>query len=218
MMRPVRGVVFDMDGVLVHSTDCHRAAFEEVLQPFGVSGFEYVRYAGWRTAEVIAAEFRRCGFPASSETIQDAAARKTTLARRKLVEMNPVAADCPAVLAALADSYRLALASSGSGGSVRSFLELNRLEKFFRSVLTGDDIEHAKPDPEIYRRSFAALDLAPGDCVVVEDAVAGIEAARRSGSTAIGITGTCSATTLLAAGARHVVESLSGLPDLLLTL
>jgi beta-phosphoglucomutase len=211
----VRGVVFDLDGVLVHSTECHRAAFEEVLRPFGITDFEYARYAGWRTQEVFVEEFRRSDLAVSAETIRDAAARKTLLARQKMLEINPVAADCLTVLAGLSESYLLALASSGSSGSVQAFLEVNGCRKFFRSVLTGDDIVHAKPDPEIYRKSFAALELPANDCVVVEDAVAGIDAARRAGATAIGITGTCTAGTLLAAGAAHVVEALSGLRELL---
>jgi beta-phosphoglucomutase len=218
MRSHVRGVVFDLDGVLVHSTDCHRAAFEEVLRPFGVTDFEYTRYAGWRTQEVFEAEFRRCELPVSSEQTRDAAARKTQLARQKMVDTNPVAEDCLKVLAHLAESYELALASSGSSGTVRLFLETNDCRKFFRSVLTGDDIVHAKPDPEIYRRSFAAMDLPADDCVVVEDAVAGIDAARNAGAKAIGITGTCSAQTLLAAGAAQVIERLSVLPEALLAL
>jgi beta-phosphoglucomutase len=220
-MRPagnIRGVVFDLDGVLMHSTASHRAAFEEVLRPFGVDDFDYSRYAGWRTPEVMAAEFRRRDVAAGPEIIREAAARKTLLARQKLMETNPVAGDCLEVLAHLAKSYRLALASSGSGGSVRSFLKLNGCESFFRSVLTGDDIVCAKPDPEIYSKSFAALELGPGDCVVIEDAVAGIEAARCAGAIAIGIAGTCSAETLVTAGAAHVVDSLSCLPDLLVTM
>jgi beta-phosphoglucomutase len=218
MMPVVRGVVFDLDGVLIHSTGCHRAAFEAVLQPFEVLDFEYSGYAGWRTQEVIEAEFKRCGVSASTEQIRAAAARKTKLAREKMAELNPVVDGCVPVLAKLAESYHLALASSGSSGSVNWFLDANDCRKYFRSVLTGDDIIRSKPDPEIYSKSFAALELPPAACIVVEDAVAGIEAARSAGSSAIGITGTCSAEMLFAAGAAQVVTSLSGIPDMLLTL
>ena len=49
-------VVFDMDGVLVHSAPCHSAAFQNVLQKyFGISDFEYAPFAGWRTRDVIEA-------------------------------------------------------------------------------------------------------------------------------------------------------------------
>lgn len=209
----IRGVVFDLDGVLTDSTPCHRAAFEEVLRPLGISDFDYSRYAGQRTDDVMAAEFRRCGLPADAEAIRAAAERKTQLARQKLIEQNPVADDCRDVLEDLARTYRLALASSGSHGTVHAFLEANHVGSLFESVLTGADVTHAKPDPEIYQKSFAALGLAPDSCVVVEDAISGIEAARRAGAAAIGVTGTCSAESLRRAGAARVVDRLGQLPS-----
>jgi beta-phosphoglucomutase len=211
----IRGIAFDLDGVLIHSTGCHRSAFEEVLRPFGITDFDYSRYAGWRTPEVIASEFRRCGIAADEPAVRGAADRKTKLARQMLIEKNPIAEDCRPVLEGLAAKYQLALASSGSNGSVHSFLDVNGFGNLFHSVLSGEDVTHAKPDPEIYRKSFAALGLDAGSCIVVEDAVSGIEAARRAGAAAIGVVGTCSAEVLREAGAGHVVARLSELPGLL---
>lgn len=210
----IQGIVFDLDGVLIHSTGCHRAAFEEVLRPLGIHDFEYTPYAGWRTAEVIAAEFKRCGMPAGNDAIRAAAERKTQLARRKVLEANPIAENCSEVLRQLAEDYRLALASSGSRGSVQAFLSANDLDGIFQSVLSGDDVAHAKPDPEIYCKSFAALGLDPHACLVVEDAVSGIEAALRAGARAVGIAGTSPADALRKAGALRVVSGLSELVSL----
>lgn len=214
----IRGVVFDLDGVLTDSTGCHRAAFEEVLKPLGIGDFDYSHYAGWRTADVVAAEFRRHGLPADGEAIRAAADRKTLLARQKLVETNPVVEGCRDLLEQLAGTYRLGLASSGSSGTVHAFLGANHFESLFQSVLTGGDVTRAKPDPEIYEKSFAALGLEPSHCVVVEDAVSGIEAARRAGASAIGVTGTCSADTLREAGAAGIVDHLSELAALVAAL
>lgn len=210
----IRGIAFDLDGVLIHSTGCHRSAFEEVLRPYGIADFDYSQYAGWRTAEVIVAEFRRGGIEADEAAIRAAADRKTMLARQMLIEKNPVAENCRGVLEHLAAKYRLALASSGSHGSVHSFLAVNHFGSLFQSVLSGEDVSHAKPDPEIYEKSFAALGLEPVACVVVEDAVSGIEAARRAGAEVIGVIGTCSEQTLREAGATHIVTGLGELPEL----
>lgn len=193
-------------------------AFEEVLRPFGIADFSYPHYAGWRTPEVITAEFRRCGIAADDAAIRTAAERKTKLARQMLIEKNPVAEDCRSVLERLAANYKLALASSGSHGSVHSFLDVNGFESLFHSVLSGEDVTHAKPDPEIYEKTFAALGFEPSACVVVEDAVSGIDAARRAGADAIGVAGTCSAETLRDAGARYVVTRLNELPELVSSL
>ena len=213
-MQPLgntRGIVFDLDGVLIHSTECHRAAFEEALGPLGIRDFSYVSYAGWRTAEVVAAEFQRCGLRADPQAIRAAADRKTQLARQKLLETNPIAEGCSDLLRNLSATYRLGLASSGSRGSVQAFLNANDFGQVFQSVLSGDDVTHSKPDPEIYSKSFAALGLTPQSCLVVEDAVSGIEAARRAGAEAIGIAGTYSAEILLNAGAVRVLNRLGEL-------
>jgi len=214
-VRKVLGVVFDLDGVLIDSTACHRAAFDEVLRSFGVVDFDYPRYAGWRTPEVIESELRRVGRPVDHSTIAIVAAQKSRIAREKLVASNPVRGECFTVLRELAVDYSLALASSGSRESVELFLATNACWNLFRSILTGDDVTRAKPDAEIYRRTFIALGLEPRDCVVVEDAAAGIQAAVSAGGVAVGFRGTCSRETLRAAGAAYVVDGLSELSGLL---
>ena len=209
---PFRGLVFDLDGVLILSRDAHRRAFEDVLAPFGITNFHYDRYAGWRTLEVF-----RCVFAESSQTrpdaeIVDCAQRKSKRARQILAEHDFVVPGCVPFLQKLALSYSLALASSGSRESVNAFLDKTGLGSSFGSVLSGDDVDQAKPDPEIFSRSIQALALQPEDCAVIEDAVAGIQAARRAGASAIGIGDEAS---LRAAGAGCVVSSLMELETLL---
>jgi beta-phosphoglucomutase len=213
------GVVFDLDGVLIDSTECHRSAFEEVLRPLGIQDFEYSQYAGWRTAEVVEAVLRRAGLAAESELVASTAERKTLLARAKMAAVNPRREGCPEILEKLAEmGYALALASSGSRGSVEAFLDVNNCRGIFRSVLTGGDVVRAKPDPEIYAKTFELLGLEPGTCVVVEDAVSGIQAACRAGAVPIGITGTSGAEALRDSGACAVVDRLLEIPAALLTI
>ena len=209
-------IVFDLDGVLVDSAPCHRAAFEEVFRPLGVHDFDYSRYAGWRTNDVVESVLGRIGFDATPEFVTGLAGRKSQLAREKLAKSNPIDQDCLAVLGTLARSYTLALASSGSRQSVEMFLNTNNCAHLFQSVLCGDSVSKAKPDPEIYERTFDALQIDPGTGAVVEDAVAGIVAAKAAGAGAIiGIAGTCPADQLLGAGASHVIHALAELPELL---
>ena len=128
MSGRIRGIVFDLDGVLIHSTGCHRAAFEEVLAPLGIADFDYRAMPDGGLTDVIAAEFRRCALPADDAAIAAAARNKTRIARKNLIETNPVAEGCKDVLSGLATHYRLALASSGSHGTVHAFLEAMDLE------------------------------------------------------------------------------------------
>ena len=213
--RPL-AVVFDLDGVLLDSGPCHSSAFEEVFRPFGIRDFDYTQYAGWKTASVIEDVLRGAGQAAGAQRIAELAAEKSRLAREKLIALNPVAPGCIPVLEQLSREYALALASSGSRASIALFLSANGCAHLFRSVLCGDDVRSAKPDPEIYRRTFDALHIAPLDAIVVEDAVAGIQAALAAGAGAvIGVEGTCAASQLMAAGATTVIHGIGEIPALL---
>ena len=210
-----RAVIFDMDGVLIRSGDCHSAAFDQVFQELGVEGFEYAAYAGWRTPDVFEDVLRRRGRIAESETIVAAARQKSRLALQLIERSQPVAKQCGATLATLAAIYPLGLASSGFRASVDAFLKLTGSRSLFRSILCGEDVINAKPDPEIYVRSAGQLGVDPADCLVVEDAVAGVAAARAAGAQAVGIAGTCPAQDLENAGATCVLPNIGELPAIL---
>ena len=206
-------IIFDLDGVLVNSTACHRAAFEEVFASFGVFGFEYSQFAGWRTRDVVEKVLRDAGHDVPPGIIDTAAARKSRLAREKMTACDPVVPGAVEVLWELSRrGYTLALASSGSPESVAMFLDSGGVRPLFRSVLTGADVHHAKPDPEIYQRTCEKLGVDPADCLVVEDAAAGVAAARRAGASVIGVHGSCPSVDLVEAGALATLSDVRELP------
>ncbi len=214
----IAGVVFDLDGVLILSRDCHRLAFEEVLLDFGIRDFSYDEFAGWRTPEVFQAMFGR--HPEAVETvtsdlIAQCSSRKTAKARQLIDADFPLAPACVATVRQLARRYQLALASSGSRPSVQAFLEHTALRPSFQSVLTGDDVHHAKPHPELFERSIHNLGLHPDRCLVIEDSAAGIQAARAAGARVIGVGSPSQAADLTAAGAENVIAAVRELPGLL---
>src|SRR6266478_7941016 len=163
-LKTIRGVVFDLDGVLINSTACHRSAFEDV--------------------------FRRAGLTVSAETIAEVAREKTRLAHKLFDAKNLLADGCRSMLSELAPQYRLALATSGSRQSGEFFLDLVGCHEIFQSLLSGDEVVNAKPQPEIYLRTIDRLGLEPSECVIVEDSIAGIEAAHAAGAIVVGIVGT----------------------------
>ncbi len=139
------------------------------------------------------------------------AREKSRIARELLEASRPLAKDCEAMLAELAGEFPLALASSGSRSSVDAFLKWTGSRSLFRSILSGEDVGNAKPDPEIYVRSAERLGLDARECLVVEDALAGVAAARAAGCPVVAMAGTCSAEALLAVGADRVIADLSEL-------
>lgn len=217
MPPTVQAIVFDMDGVLILSTAHHAAAFSEVLAPLGIHDFDYSHFAGQRTPDVFRSVLAGHSMPFDDALIARLSETKSALARTKIATGGALAPNCAEILASLSSRYRLALASSGSRPSVEAFLALSGTGSLFESVLSGDDVAHAKPDPEIYLRSFGKLGLAAADCIVVEDAISGIQAGVAAGAQVVGIAASHEADPLRAAGAYSVLPGIAALADLLNT-
>lgn len=84
-------------------------------------------------------------------------------------------------LEALKEKYRIALASSTREKTVRRQLKDAGLLEFFETITTGDMVEHSKPEPDIYLKACASLDLCPENCLAVEDSPNGIKSAKDAG-------------------------------------
>jgi beta-phosphoglucomutase len=204
-------VVFDMDGVLVNSSPIHAAAYVEALGSFPIHTFQYSRLAGLRTKDGVRRILTENGIAVTEEQIDSIAAAKSKIALERMVRENPIVLGASAVLEGLSRRCKLALASSGSAASVNAFLDRNGLRSFFECVLHSDDVVSAKPSPEIFLTAFQRLGIASEKCVVVEDAVAGIQAARAAGGVACGITSTCASCDLAKAGADFIIDTLEDL-------
>jgi len=206
---PDYGVIFDLDGVLV---DSYRAHFASWRALYGELGIEY-------SEEAFAADFgrtsrdilrRTMGDQLSEERVRDLDARKEALFRDILRENFPAMDGAVELIDALsADGFRLAVGSSGPPENIELALaKLGRAEKF-AAIVTGQDVTRGKPDPQVFQLAAERLALPAAACAVVEDAVHGIEAARRAGMASIALTGTATRDEL--AHADLVVDSLGEL-------
>jgi HAD superfamily hydrolase (TIGR01509 family) len=200
-----------MDGVLLDSSPIHAAAYLEALGSYSIPAFQYSRLAGLRTKDGIRRVLSENGIALAEQEIDSIAAAKSKIALERMVRENPIVPSARAVLESLSRRRKLALASSGSAASVNAFLDCNGLRSFFECVLHSDDIANAKPSPEIFLTAFHRLGIAPEKCLVVEDAVAGIQAARAAGGVACGIPTTCAVNDLEQAVADFIIDRLEDL-------
>lgn len=197
-----------MDGVLLNSSPIHAAAYQEALAGLPISNFRYSRVAGMRSLEGIRVVLNENRIHLADEQIAALAKAKSALALARILEENPILPGAIAVLGTLAGRLKLALASSASEAGVNTFLDRNALRSFFQCVLHSGDVRSAKPAPEIFALAIERLSLKPEDSLVVEDAPAGIQAAKAAGAVACGIPSTCSADELGHAGADLIIDSL----------
>jgi len=201
-----------MDGVLIDSGVWHRAAWQALLAEMGL---DPARPDFWRLT------IGRPGEEAVplllGKTLPDREARR--LARRKrdlYVELARgglrAVEGAPAFIEHLARrGIPRAVGTSASRMDVERMLGAVGLRRHFEVVVTSEDVRLGKPDPEVYVLAARRLGAAPGACVVFEDSVVGIQAARRAGMRAIGVTTAYGEEELRAAGAEVVIGDFEGL-------
>lgn len=209
----IKAVMFDMDGVLWHSSAIHAAAYKAVLDRAGLTMPDYAQIAGRRTddvmRELLSAQRRA---DAGVAAVMALTAQKQALARQMLRDKAPLAPDCAAVLGYLTRTKALALASSASAGTVDLFLDASGTRALFAAVISGGDVAAAKPHPAIYLKALERLGRGPCETAVVEDAPSGVEAARAAGiECVIAVEGTAPRAALVQAGAQQVVRNLTEL-------
>lgn len=177
-----KAALFDMDGTLVDNTLAHMRAFEIFCARYGVTGWKEKLSQAFGMGND---DIMRLIMPAElirERGLASLAEEKEAIYREIYApEIRPVEGLVPLLESLRAAGVRCAVGSSGCRANVDFVLEKCRIGEFFDVRISGDRVTRCKPDPEIYLTAAAALGMAPADCVVFEDAKAGIESARRAG-------------------------------------
>jgi HAD superfamily hydrolase (TIGR01509 family) len=180
-MRRCELVIFDMDGVLVDTSACHRLAYERLWQRCGVTGPAYETIAGRPTREVVA-EFTAPLRPSAGQ-VSEWVSFKQAAARALLAGNSIVYTDTIPALSALQSArIPMALATGASRETAFQVLAQTCLRAFFGIVVTAEDVARGKPDPEVYQVVMTRAEASPARCVIVEDSAAGIRAGLASGA------------------------------------
>ena len=194
-----RGVIFDVDGVLVDSEPLHQRAWEQILGGFGITltDLEFKKLMGKTTHQILAMYFEQCGI---QEDLEFWSFKKDEV-YRSLVheELKPLDGVVSLLEYLKSRKIRIGVASSAVRENVQAALDCLGPQISFDSILSVEDITHPKPDPEIYLKMAQKLELPPNNCAVIEDSVPGIQSAKQAGAFVIGITTSVHPQTLTAA-------------------
>jgi beta-phosphoglucomutase len=205
----VLGVLWDMDGVLVDTGEFHYQAWSGLLPEYGID-FTYELHQetfGRNNASILSLLL---GEKLTPELLSEISDRKETRFRAAI---RGHAVPLPGVESWMArlreDGARQGIASSAPVANIDTLIGELGLSGYFDAIVSGEDLP-GKPDPTLFLTVARQLDVPPGRCVVVEDAIAGVEAAKRAGMKCIAVTTTNEAEALSAADI--VVERLDTLP------
>lgn len=209
MFESPHGVIFDMDGVLVDSYAAHLESWRRLAVELGQNP----------TDEQVGSTFGRTSRDIIRKlfNVHDDSAVRRLDGRKEEIYRDLVRGRVPAMPGAVplvADCHRgglrLAVGSSGPPENVRLVCDELGISALFGAVVTGDDITHGKPDPEVFLTAARRLGLKPQQCVVIEDAPVGVEAAVRAGMRCVGLVGSYTRAEL-SERATLVVDSLAEL-------
>jgi multiple sugar transport system ATP-binding protein len=186
----IKAVIFDLDGVLVFTDHYHYLAWKAIADEEGIPFDESInnRLRGvsrMASLDIILEKSRK---KYTEKEKADMAEKKNSLYRSYLEKMKPsdVREEVIRTLAELKKRGFL-LGVGSSSKNAKFILEKTGLGKFFDAVSDGTMISHSKPNPEVFLKAASMLGISPKEAAVVEDAYAGIEAAKNGGFTAFGI-------------------------------
>jgi beta-phosphoglucomutase family hydrolase len=205
-----RGVLWDLDGVLVDTGEFHFQAWSQTLLEYGIPFTRelFQTIFGMNNAGTLSVLLG--GVP-TPERLAEISERKERLFRQAV---RGCARPLPGVRVWLerlkVDRVRQAVASSAPPANIDALVDELGLRPYFQAIVAGSDLP-GKPDPAVFLKAASLIGVRPEQCVVVEDAVAGVEAARRAGMKCIAVTTTNPAHALRSADV--VVERLDALPS-----
>lgn len=186
----MKSFIFDLDGVIVHTDKFHYKAWKKVADRTGIYFDEEInnRLRGISRAESLEVILEKCDKDLSPEEKLALMSEKNNAYRELLSTMTPadVTAEVRETLEMLRKSgHKLAIGSSSKNADF--ILEKVKLRNMFDAISDGNNISHSKPDPEVFIKAAEYIKDAAENCIVVEDAYAGIDAAKSAQMTAVGL-------------------------------
>ena len=189
-MKKIKALIFDLDGVLVSTDEQHYLGWQALADKLGIPFSREVnnRFRGVSRMACmdILEEIGGKHYTRQEKIIY--ATWKNDYYRRLLEELTPadLSGEVKATLDALREKgFRLAIGSSSK--NAKFILERIGLADYFDAISDGTNISKSKPDPEVFLKAAEFLGLEPGECLVVEDAAAGVDAAHAGGMKAAAV-------------------------------
>lgn len=184
MVRKIKAVIFDMDGVLIDAKEWHYEALNKALSLFGYSISMYdhlVTFDGLPTSRKLEMLSVERGLPRSLHAFINEMKQKYTM-EYVYARCKPMFIHQYALSRLKAEGYKMALASNSIRTTVDMMMEKADLDQYLDFKLSNQDVAKSKPDPEIYHVAISKIGFAPEECLIAEDNQNGIKAALASGA------------------------------------
>jgi beta-phosphoglucomutase len=208
-MNKIKAFIFDLDGVIVDTAKYHYLAWKDLANSLGFDFTENdnERLKGVSRVRSLEILLEIGGKEFDEQTKVELAARKNNQYVGLISKMTPLEI-LPGVTNFLQSAkeagIKIVLGSASKNAPL--ILEKIELDHFFDAVIDGNKVSRAKPDPEVFLKGAEAVKTNPNECIVFEDALAGIEAAKNAGMIAVGV-----GDSNILVGADTVIQGFNGL-------
>jgi len=186
----IKAVLFDLDGVIINSSEFHFEAWKKFCQKFNIllTEEDFKKGFGKKNKDILEEIFKK---PLSDKLIKKYSEEKERLFRELAKgKITSIRGAKEFIRRLIEDKYLLALVSSTPKINIEFIMEEIKLENYFKAIISAEDVKEGKPNPECYLKAAKKLKVNPEECIVIEDSLAGIEAALAAKMKCIAITTT----------------------------
>jgi len=179
----IKAILFDMDGVLIDAKDWHYEALNRALEHFGytISRESHLStFDGLPTSTKLRMLSRSRGLPEGLHDFLNKLKQAYTL-EISYQRCKPVFHHQYALARLKKDGYKLAVCSNSVRQSIETMMSLSALSAHLDLIVSNQDVENGKPDPQMYLKAIKTLNIEPHECLILEDNEHGIQAAVASG-------------------------------------
>lgn len=188
----IKAVIFDLDGVIVSTDECHYKAWKKMADEEGIYFDKEInnRLRGVSRMASLDIILERAEKNYTAEEKAEMAERKNNYYKEFIKKLTP-ADILPGVMDSLEElkqkGIKIAIGSSSKNTPI--ILKQIGLDGYFDAVSDGNNISRSKPDPEVFIKAAEMLGISPDYCMIVEDADSGIEAGKRAGMATLSVNG-----------------------------
>ena len=222
----IKAILMDFNGVIINDEPLQMKAYQEILKGEEIDLTEEQYYAsmGMDDASFVKSAYARAGQNLTENRLAAIREMKTAKWREMVEQEIPLFDGVENFIRKMAKDFALGIVSMARREEIEFVLDATNLRECFSIIVSAEDVEHHKPNPECYHKGFGLIDavrtargsnpIIHSDCLVIEDSPAGVRAGVSAGLKTLGISNTVAAEKLREAGADAVSPSLSDwMPD-----
>ncbi|MGB7207178.1 MAG: HAD family phosphatase [Pyrinomonadaceae bacterium] len=222
----IKAILMDFNGVIIDDEPIQHAVYREIFNAEGIEVTDEAYYSrlGMDDKTFVASLLNEAGKPSDINRVLEITQQKTQKWREAIANEVPLFHGVEDFVRKMAREFELGLVSMSKREEIGFVLEKTGLRGCFSVIVTSENVQNCKPDPECYRNAFQQIDLvriAQGhlpmthdECLVIEDSPPGVIAGKRADLQVLGVTNTVIADELRKAGAEWVAKDLDDwMPD-----